>query len=167
VRPPWADERVAIAEPDPVWPERAASLIAGLEVALSPYLHGGVHHVGSTAVFGLAAKPIIDLMAGVASLDVAVPGGWHLVPPELDARPWRRLWVLADGARRIAHLHLMIEGSERWHQQLRFRDRLRADPELRDRYAALKGRLAAEHASDREAYGAAKADFVARYSGKS
>lgn len=164
--PAWATEPVAIADPDPTWVDRAAALIGDLELQLRPRLDGGrIHHVGSTAVPDLAAKPVIDLMTGVADLDARVVlAGWHPVPPDLDARPWRRLWVRADGDRRLAHLYLMMPASERWLQTLRFRDRLRASPELRAEYAALKRRLAAEHSSDREAYTAAKAGFVARHS---
>lgn len=167
--PAWATEAIEIADADPAWPARAAALIAGLEARLAPWLRGGVHHVGSTAVPGLAAKPILDLMAGVAALDspavaALVGAGWHLVPPELDARPWRRLLVEVTGGRRSAHLHLMIAGSDRWLEQLRFRDRLRASPGLRAEYAALKRRLAGQHRGDREAYSRAKAAFVARHS---
>jgi GrpB-like predicted nucleotidyltransferase (UPF0157 family) len=62
--------------------------------------------------------------------------------------------------RRAAHLHLMRRESPRWGEQLAFRDALRADPALRHRYAALKEALATQHSADREAYSAAKSDFV-------
>ena len=90
-----------------------------------------------------------------------------LVPPELDRRAWRRLFVLPDGDRRAAHLHVTTADTPRWREQLAFRDRLRADPALRDDYAALKRRLAAAHAGDREAYTAGKGAFVARALGGS
>jgi len=66
--------------------------------------------------------------------------------------------VLPDGARRVAHLHLMDPGSD-WVDVITFRDAPRADRVLRDGYAALKRRLAVGHA-DREAYTRAKASFV-------
>lgn len=126
-----------------------------------------MHHVGSTAVPGLAAKPVLDLMAGVATLTAGdpvaaalAPTGWHLVPPELDARPWRRLLVQVCHGRRAAHLHLLRPDDPRWSDQLRFRDLLRADAALADRYAALKRSAAAAHPDDREAYTAAKTAFV-------
>ena len=59
-----------------------------------------------------------------------------------------------------AHLHVMALECPRWHEQLAFRDALRADRELVESYAALKRTLAAQHANDREAYSAAKSDFV-------
>lgn len=167
--PGWATAAVEIADPDPEWPRRAAGLIAALATRLGPWLRHGIHHVGSTAVPGMPAKPVIDLMAGVATLDAADaidealrPDGWRRVPPELDRRPWRRLFVLPDSDRRVAHLHVTTADARRWREQLAFRDRLRAEPALRDEYAALKRRLAAAHGGDREAYTEGKGAFVAR-----
>jgi GrpB-like predicted nucleotidyltransferase (UPF0157 family) len=82
---------------------------------LRPWLTSEVEHVGSTAVLGLPAKPIIDLTAPIASFDdaatiaaVMAPRGWHHVPPKLDGRPWRRFFVLVEDERRAAHLHLLL-----------------------------------------------------------
>lgn len=152
---------------DDSWPAQAEGLRHELTTVLGEWLVAGVHHVGSTAVPGLAAKPIIDLMAGVASLHVAslvadrlARLSWHLVPPELDVRPWRRLFVKVVSDRRVAHLHLMQPTSERWRQALAFRDRLRRDPHKAGKYSQLKRRLAAEHRDDREGYSDAKAEFI-------
>ena len=82
------------------------------------------------------------------------------VPPDLDQRPWRRFFVKVADGRRSAHLHVMSPDSPRWRQQLNFRDALRADPVLTAEYAALKRTLADQYADDREAYTAAKADFI-------
>ena len=120
----------------------------------------------------LAAKPVIDLMASVTDPD-AVAGqagerlaadGWCYVPPELDSGgSWRRFFVKPDasGQRRVAHLHVIRAGHRRWTEQIAFRDALRADDDLARRYEGLKRRLAAQHADDREAYTAAKAEFIA------
>ena len=126
---------------------------------VAPYVDGPVEHVGSTAVPGLAAKPIVDLMAGVEVLDDRLVPGWSYVPPDLDLRPHRRFHVLVHDDHRVAHLHLMRTDEPRWAAQLAFRDALRGDDDLRDAYAALKRRLAAT-TSDREAYSEAKGDFV-------
>jgi GrpB-like predicted nucleotidyltransferase (UPF0157 family) len=128
----------------------------------------GIEHVGSTAVPGLAAKPIVDLMASVRDLavdpDLLTAHGWCYVPPELDGRPWRRFFVKPDesGQHREAHLHVIQAGHPRWTDQLRFRDALRGDGRLARRYEDLKYRLSAQHGHDREAYTEAKADFVAK-----
>jgi GrpB-like predicted nucleotidyltransferase (UPF0157 family) len=139
---------------------------------LGPWLLGPIEHVGSTSIPGLVAKPVIDLMALAADLD-AVAGeaagpldgmDWKYVPPELDGRPFRRFFakVTPDGQHRLAHLHLMAPGAERWDTQLRFRDALRASPGRRDAYAAVKTALASTYAEDRERYTDEKAAFVVR-----
>ena len=124
------------------------------------------------SVLGLAAKPVIDLMAQAADPGavVALAGerlaadGWCYVPPGLDQRPWRRFFVKPDasGQHRIAHLHVIRAGHPRWSEQIAFRDALRRDGELASRYEDLKRRLSVRHANDREAYTEAKAAFIAR-----
>ena len=115
-----------------------------------------------------AAKPILDLQAAVADLEecalpiaeVLAHHGWEYVHPDLDHRPWRRFFVQVINDHRRAHLHVMTPGCPRWHEQLVFRDALRADQALMARCAALKQTLATRHAGDRESYSAAKSDFV-------
>lgn len=165
--PGWATARVAVRPADPRWQRRGDRLREELDVALARWLAAPVEHIGSTAVPGLPAKPVLDLQAAVPDLGCApavaealAGNGWHLVPPELDARPWRRFLVQAAGDVRVAHLHVMAVGSQRWVEQLAFRDALRADPDLRQRYAALKQELAADHADDRERYTAGKTAFL-------
>lgn len=165
--PAWATEPVAIAPPEPGWRRRGDEERVRLDALLAAWLAAPVEHVGSTAVPGLAAKPIIDLQAAVADLAVTdevaatlAPHGWHLVPPHLDRRPWRGFLVRVADGRRWAHLHLMTLATDRWHDQLRLRDALRADPALAAAYADLKHRLATTHPTDREAYTAAKTVFI-------
>jgi GrpB-like predicted nucleotidyltransferase (UPF0157 family) len=164
--PVWATERVEVVDHDPAWAGRGLRERDVLQGLLAPLLTGPVEHIGSTAVPGLAAKPIIDLQAQVATLDVAdeivpvvAPHGWHYVPPELDRRPHQRFFVKVRDDRRVAHLHVMTADS-RWHQKLAFRDALRADPALVRAYARLKVELAERHHDDREAYTAGKERFV-------
>jgi len=170
--PAWATERVEVRPADPEWQRLGEGLRRELDVALAQWLCAPVEHVGSTAVPGLAAKPILDLQAAVADLGCApavakaLGRGWHLVPPDLDAKSWRRFLAQVVDDVRVAHLHLLIPDSERWAEQLAFRDALRGDPGLMQRYAALKQELAAEHAEDREAYTAAKTDFVTAVLGR-
>ncbi len=169
--PAWARERAEIRPYDPWWSVRALVERDRLRDLLGPWLVDGVEHIGSTAVPGLAAKPIVDLMASVTDLDTVVAragerliaDGWHYVPPRLDGRPWRRFFVKPDssGQRREAHLHLLRAGHPRWTEQLTFRDALRRDRDLARRYEELKRRLAGERGDDREAYTEGKAEFVA------
>ncbi len=116
---------------------------------------------------GLAAKPVVDLLAPVESLadgpradDVLAEAGWQLVPPELDQRPWRRMYVLPEDDRRLAHLHLVEFDHPRWREILLFRDRLRRHPELAQEYAHVKRVAARAHPDDREAYTKAKSAFI-------
>jgi GrpB-like predicted nucleotidyltransferase (UPF0157 family) len=171
--PPWAYEKPEIHPHNPRLPALAATERERLLALLAPWLAGGVEHVGSTAVPGLAAKPIIDLMASVHDPDVVVEqaggplgaDGWCYVPPEIDSGgSWRRFFVKPDasGQHRQAHLHVIKAGHPRWAEQLAFRDALRRDSGLAGRYADLKRRLAAAHGDDREAYGVAKASFIAQ-----
>jgi GrpB-like predicted nucleotidyltransferase (UPF0157 family) len=174
--PAWAYETPEVHPHDPRLLLVAETECARLAEVLAPWLADGVEHVGSTAVPGLAAKPIIDLMASVRDLDAVVAqagdqlaaDGWCYVPPELDQRPWRRFFVKPDasGQHRVAHLHLIQAGHPRWAEQLAFRDALRGDDQLARQYGDLKRLLAELHADDREAYTAAKAAFVANTIGK-
>jgi GrpB-like predicted nucleotidyltransferase (UPF0157 family) len=169
--PPWAYAKPEIHAHDPRLIELASTEKARLTLLLAPWLTDGVEHVGSTSVPGLAAKPIIDLMASVRDLDAVVDqagaplaaDGWCYVLPELDSGgSWRRFFVKPDesGQHRYAHLHLIHAGHPRWAEQVAFRDALRRDDELAGRYADLKRRLATEHADEREAYTAAKGEFI-------
>lgn len=174
--PAWAHEPPEICPFDPGWRDSARAECTRLAAVLGPWLVDGVEHIGSTAVPGLPAKPVVDLMASVRDPDVVAreasaelaADGWCAVPPELDGRPWRRFFVKPDapGLRRVAHLHVLAAGHPRWDQQLAFRDALRRDPGLAARYAGLKRRLATRHADDRESYTRAKSDFVAEVLGR-
>jgi XTP/dITP diphosphohydrolase len=168
--PPWATETIHIAPPDPAWPEAAIREQQALIRQLS-YFHGTgrIEHIGSTAVPGLPAKPIIDLIAETPSFDRIEeiarslrPSGWHYVPPELDQRPDRRFFIKVENDKRAVHLQFLLPGSTKRDEQIRFRDRLILDGSLRNEYAALKRSLAEQHGDDREAYTKAKSEFIKR-----
>jgi GrpB-like predicted nucleotidyltransferase (UPF0157 family) len=155
---------VLIEPYDPAWPAMFAAERAQIERDIGPYLVGGIEHVGSTAVPGLAAKPIIDVMAGVASLEASraalpllAPLGYCYFPYKADVMHW--LCKPSDEVR-THHLHLIPFESRLWHERLTFRDRLRADPDARAAYARLKYALAERYRDDREAYTAAKTPFI-------
>lgn len=123
-----------------------------------------IHHIGSTAVPGLAAKPVLDLMALVGDLDAPIPAlvdrGGYKFPVAFNQRLEDRRWLCRpSAAHRTHHLHLVADRAL-LDRHLRFRDRLRADADLRRRYAELKRYLAARHGADREAYTEAKSAFI-------
>lgn len=160
---------ISVVAHDPDWARRFADERALLERVLARWLSGGVHHVGSTAVPGLAAKPIIDMIAGVADLiearaAIAVLGEHGYVHSPHQPRAYRFAKPPSPHWYECTHhLHLTEPGSDLWRERLAFRDALRADPVLRDEYQTLKLRLARTHdAEDIAAYTAAKRDFVAR-----
>ncbi|MGX1263811.1 GrpB-like predicted nucleotidyltransferase (UPF0157 family) [Rossellomorea marisflavi] len=162
-----AYETIEIKNPDPNWKNKGIRESKELLQILSACGVREVEHIGSTAIPDLPAKPIIDLMASIASFE-QITGvvdnlslyDWHYVPPELDKQHWRRFFVKVENDKRVAHLHLMQEGEERWGEQLKFRNKLRADAHLADQYAALKRRIAQEFNQDREKYTEAKTAFI-------
>jgi GrpB-like predicted nucleotidyltransferase (UPF0157 family) len=136
---------VEFAEYDPAWPTLAELAKAEIVTAL-PGLFSAIEHMGSTAVPGLAAKPIIDLMAATQDLDDVraydenlrrLGYEWH------DARmPRRLLYRRARDGAWTHHLHVVEAGTFATRNQLLFRDYLREHPAEADRYAALKRQLA-------------------------
>src|SRR5712691_10551153 len=133
---------------------------------LRPWLVGPIEHVGSTAVPDLPAKPIIDIMVAVASLEAsrdALPAllesGYVYAPYRADVMHW---FCKPSFAERTHHLHLVPFRSLVWDERLGFRDCLRSDPAVAHEYAALKYHLAEIHHLDREAYTDAKGAFIAR-----
>lgn len=156
---------VEIVDYDPAWP---AAFQAERE-RLAPLLEGAeIHHFGSTAVPGLAAKPVIDMIVLVGDLDAPIAGlvsnAGYQFPEAFNATlTHRRFLCYPTAAHRTHHLHLVDE-QEELDRRLRFRDRLRADPAVAAEYATLKRTLAERHREDREAYTNAKAAFVKRWS---
>lgn len=155
-----------IIEPyDPLWPAKFELERKVIEEALATYLVGTVEHIGSTSVPGLWAKPVIDIMAGVASLAESRPAiplieaiGYWYFPYKPDQIHW---FCKPSDRIRTHHLHLVPYLGEVWNSRLAFRDRLRVDSELRDAYAELKLSLAETFRDDREAYTEAKSEFIA------
>jgi GrpB-like predicted nucleotidyltransferase (UPF0157 family) len=149
---------------DGTWPnlfaveaERLQKLFAGAGLVAA------LEHTGSTAVPGLAAKPILDILGGYPAgspvtkyIDVLIAAGYaHRGESGIPGREFFR-----RGNPRSYHLHLTAIDGVFWRDHLTFRNRLRADIALRDAYAQLKHELAARFPRDREAYIDAKAPFV-------
>jgi dephospho-CoA kinase len=166
-----ADGRLRLVSPDPTWPRQATRVIDRIRRALHPQLGGDadVAHIGSTAVPGLPAKDLLDLMLAVPTLadadrlaealgQAGLPrraGEWFDNARGLPGRTWpKRLHGNADPGRPV-NLHIRVTGSPGWRFALLMRDHLRAVPAARDEYAAAKRRWAAEH-DDVEGYAQAK-----------
>jgi GrpB-like predicted nucleotidyltransferase (UPF0157 family) len=159
------DAAIELVPYDPRWPDRFEAERALLAAALQPWLTGTIEHIGSTAVPGLAAKPVIDIMAPVASLagstgviDALRPLAYLHHPYKAQEMHW---FCKPSPALRTHHLHVVELGGDAWQQRLALRDALRQDAALAAQYAQLKHSLAALHPLDRDAYTQAKAPFIA------
>jgi GrpB-like predicted nucleotidyltransferase (UPF0157 family) len=155
---------IIIERYDRTWPVRFESERRLLTPVLTPWLVGPIEHIGSTAVAGLAAKPIIDIMAAVAELASSRPAiealkslSYCYFDYRADVMHW---FCKPSDFERTHHLHLVPLGSPLWRDRLAFRDRLRADAATRRSYTELKFTLAARYGDDREAYTEAKTDFI-------
>ena len=162
-------DEVEIVDYDPRWPLLFDEEAKRLRAVLDPSLIIGLEHFGSTAIPGLSAKPIIDILIAVRSLSAAQVAFVETLR-RLDYVYWadkpkkdRKLFVKGMppfGSKRSHHVHVTEPHGEMW-QRLAFRDYLRAHPEEAETYGRLKKRLAAEHQTDREVYTDAKSAYVA------
>ena len=146
---------------DPGWPEWFLVERARVMAALGE-LAAAVEHSGSTAVPGMAAKPILDILVGVDDFKDApravapLAGLGYEYQGEL--RPGWLFFRTDDPHDR--HLHVVERDGQDWWAQLAFRDALRADSELVAEYERVKTDLAARFADDRASYTAGKGEFV-------
>jgi GrpB-like predicted nucleotidyltransferase (UPF0157 family) len=162
-----ADQPVHLDEYDPAWPERFAEEQDRAAAILAPWLAAPIEHIGSTAVPGLPAKPVIDMLAPVRSLapaqDAVAPlqaGGW-VFWPEDPCRHYRLWFLRPQPEARTHHLQVMEHDDPHARALIAFRDTLRAEAGPRIRYAGLKNQLARQHRGNRNAYTNAKDEFVA------
>lgn len=164
-------DEITIEPASPHWPALFESEKAQLLGALGSRFIA-IEHCGSTAVRGLDAKPIIDLLGGVRSMAEAdallkplCELGWDTSPAFNATLADRRFLLRWPQGIRTHHLHLVIHGGGAWERYLAFRDRLRADPEMAGEYQKLKYELANQHTGDREAYTQGKTKFIANVVG--
>jgi GrpB-like predicted nucleotidyltransferase (UPF0157 family) len=155
---------VEVVAYDASWPSKFEAERLDLERVLAQWLVGGIEHIGSTAVPLLCAKPVIDMMAPVQSLEASRPAieavieaGYVYYPYKTEVMHW---FCKPTPLHRTHHLHLVPIGSPLWSERLAFRNALRSNATLAAAYAELKLRLALEFRLDREAYTEAKAPFV-------
>jgi GrpB-like predicted nucleotidyltransferase (UPF0157 family) len=160
-------EEISIAPYDPEWPNFYESEAASLRRKLPRSVVRKIEHFGSTAVPGLAAKPVIDVLVQVNSLEETK----EQVVPILEAEGYDYFWrtdvspayawfIKRDaGGQRTHHIHMVEADSKLW-ERLYFRDYLREFPEEARRYAELKRSLAEQYPNDRVAYTEGKTEYV-------
>lgn len=154
------DEPVHVQEWCPVWFEDADAVVAECRTVLGDEALA-VEHFGSTAVRGLAAKPVLDVLVGVAA------GRRHVAARRLAAAGWEHLGEAGVPGRehlrrrqgQHANVHVVERDSALFRDGLLLRDHLRHDAAARERYASVK-RRAAQEAPTLLAYSARKASVV-------
>jgi len=166
-------EEVSIAPYNPAWPRMFAEEKRRLLNCLPPELIKRIEHFGSTAIPNLAAKPIVDMLVEVTSLEETK----QRIAPLLEAQGYDYFWRPTHGndgppfyawfikrdsdGKRTHHIHLVESDFEHW-ERLLFRDYLIEHPDVAKDYEALKLRLAHDYSNDREAYTNGKTEFVMR-----
>lgn len=179
--------KVVIAPYDPLWPDAYAAQQRLISEALG-HLFPVIEHIGSTSVPGLAAKPVIDILVGVASdelLDATIEPmnrrGYTYFRKYEPSMPYRRFfallsmppgetapWLVDIGdpfvtggpIPSLVNIHIMVKNTWHWKRHLAMRDFLRSHPDVADAYAALKIGLSAREFGDTNEYNAAKDAFV-------
>lgn len=172
-------ERIEIRSYDPRWPEWFRQEKQHLLSCLPGRLVRRIEHFGSTAIPGMIAKPIVDMLIEVTDLEEARVR----IVPILESRAYEYFWRPTHGedgppfyawfikrdpsdGRRTHHLHV-VEGDfvEHW-DRLLFRDYLIEHPDVAGEYAELKRRLWAASSGDRVAYTRGKTEFISRVTGQ-
>jgi GrpB-like predicted nucleotidyltransferase (UPF0157 family) len=159
-------EKIIIKEYDPKWASLFETERNELMEAIGHYV-ADIEHIGSTAVPGLAAKPVVDILVGLRRLldaqDCIMPiesMGYEYIPEFEDEFPERRYFRKGKNGIRSHQIHMVEIHSDFWKRHLLFRDHLRSNPQTAKEYAVLKQELAKKFTDDREGYTNAKTDFI-------
>jgi GrpB-like predicted nucleotidyltransferase (UPF0157 family) len=159
-------EKIIIKDYDPKWPKLFDAERDLIMEAIGHYV-ADIQHIGSTAVPGLAAKPVIDMIIGLRRIldaqDCIMPieaMEYEYVPEYEKEFPERRYFRKNTSAVRSHHIHMVEIGSDFWERHLLFRNYLREHPETAHDYAALKRKLAITFENDRKGYTDGKTEFI-------
>lgn len=162
------DRPVFLAAYDPLWVDKFETEKQNLLRVAGEFL-SHIEHIGSTAIPGIIAKPTVDILAAITSLNeteqlikVITPLNYTYVPEFETELPERRYFYKGRAGEDAFHLHVVEMDSSFWKRHIAFRDYLRAHPDEADAYAELKIKLAKEHISDRDAYTDGKSNFIHR-----
>lgn len=153
---------VLLVDHNPAWSQAFTAEAARIRAALGPMVID-LQHFGSTSIPTIRAKPILDLLLGIADFDRG-----PLLAPALAAIGYDYVphagvpndHIFGKGADRTHLLHVVAYDGPNWRRNIRFRDRLLANPALAQSYETLKDHLAVEFADNRPAYTDAKQEFI-------
>jgi GrpB-like predicted nucleotidyltransferase (UPF0157 family) len=160
-------EEVLIVPYNPQWQKLFEKEAAFLRSRLPPSMVIRIEHFGSTAIYGLVAKPVIDVLVQVSSLEETRERIVPLLESEgydyfwrTDVSPAYAWFIKRDSeGKRTHHIH-MVEADSRLWERIYFRDYLREFPDEANRYAELKQSLSEKYSHDRVAYTEGKAGYV-------
>ncbi len=166
-------EKIDIVAYNPLWPDKFIQEKEQLESLFSSSILKRIEHFGSTAVPGLIAKPIIDMLVEVSSLNTVKKE----VVPVLESQMYDYFWRPTFGnntppfyawfikrdtrGKRTHHIHMVEKDFPQW-ERLLFRDYLRGHPDIAKEYGELKLRLAKRYGHNRELYTKKKGAFIQR-----
>ena len=161
----WQLFPIILEAPDPCWQQWYAEEAELLQRLLPQ--DARIHHIGSTAIHGIWAKPIVDILVEMPNAnDLEAAGaklsqrGYRCMSRSDARRSYNKGYTENGFAERVFHLHLRVAGD---HDELYFRDYLNNHPAIAKEYEQLKLSLWKEYEHDRDGYTAAKAAFVARH----
>ncbi len=163
----WQLFPIILSEPNPRWSEWAAEEINSLHARLGD-LTSSISHIGSTAIKGIWAKPIIDILIETEhtsyfdSIQHRLAEGGYICMKQTGTRiAFNKGYTVRGYAERVFHLHLRLRGDN---DEIAFRDYLNLHPDVAKEYEKLKLSLWKRFEHDRDGYTEAKSDFVRKYS---
>lgn len=161
----WQLFPIVLTEHKPYWADRYAEEVDLLKTLLPA--NTKYFHIGSTAIQGIMAKPIIDMLIVVqtsvqqrAAADILQSYGYIVMSKSADRISLNKGYTESGFAEDVFHLHIRLEGDA---DEIFFRDYLNSHPDIAKDYERLKLRLCKEYEHDRDAYTAAKTEFVKKY----
>ncbi len=161
----WELFPIVLTEHKPYWSDWYSEEVTLLKNILPPTT--GYHHIGSTAIAGIRAKPIIDVLIVVKSAaqikrtaDILQKNGYIVMSENGDRISLNKGYTENGFAERVFHLHIRLENDI---DEVYFRDYLNAHPETAKEYEELKLRLWKMYEHDRDAYTEAKSEFINKY----
>lgn len=163
----WELFPIFLVEPDEKWPDHFKEIEASLRKLLSGYQVDRISHIGSTAIQGIWAKNIVDVMVEIpetvemeALALVMERGGLNLMSTDGKRISLNKGYTEKGFADKVFHIHLRYTGDN---DELYFRDYLNEHTQIAKEYEALKLKLWKQHEHNRDAYTAAKTDFIRKW----
>ncbi len=162
------EDSIFLVSPDSNWKQLATSEIDAICDLLQDNINS-IEHIGSTAIPNIKAKPVIDIMAGVATLEdartcISILENFGYSYWTDNPFPEHFFFVKGlpseGGSVRTHHLHIVLRSSDFWEMQVKFRDYLNKNPNYASEYENLKLELAKKFENDRDGYTNGKTEFV-------